>query len=71
VTGLRVVLGEDDVLLREGLAGLLDRSGFDVVGQANGNGLNAFGGVWKEITASGSAPAGSPSTSSGGGGYGY
>src|SRR5580704_9631165 len=34
VTGLRVVLGEDDVLLREGLAGLLDRSGFDVVGQA-------------------------------------
>jgi serine/threonine-protein kinase PknK len=34
MTGLRVVLGEDDVLLREGLAGLLDRSGFDVVGQA-------------------------------------
>jgi serine/threonine-protein kinase PknK len=34
VTDLRVVLGEDDVLLREGLAGLLDRSGFDVVGQA-------------------------------------
>jgi DNA-binding NarL/FixJ family response regulator len=34
VTGLRVLLGEDDVLLREGLAGLLDRSGFEVVGQA-------------------------------------
>ncbi len=34
MTGLRVVLGEDDVLLREGLAGLLDRSGFDVVAQA-------------------------------------
>ena len=34
MTGLRVVLGEDDVLLREGLAGLLDRSGFDVAGQA-------------------------------------
>jgi DNA-binding NarL/FixJ family response regulator len=31
---LRVVLAEDDVLLREGLASLLDRSGFDVVGQA-------------------------------------
>jgi DNA-binding NarL/FixJ family response regulator len=30
----RVVLAEDDVLLREGLASLLDRSGFDVVGQA-------------------------------------
>jgi DNA-binding NarL/FixJ family response regulator len=28
------VLADDDVLLREGLAGLLDRSGFDVVGQA-------------------------------------
>ena len=33
-TGLRVVLAEDDVLLREGLASLLQRSGFQVVGQA-------------------------------------
>ena len=32
--GLRVVLAEDDLLLREGLASLLDRSGFRVVGQA-------------------------------------
>jgi DNA-binding NarL/FixJ family response regulator len=31
---MRVVVAEDDVLLREGLASLLDRSGFDVVGQA-------------------------------------
>jgi DNA-binding NarL/FixJ family response regulator len=31
---LRVVLADDDVLLREGLALLLDRSGFEVVGQA-------------------------------------
>jgi DNA-binding NarL/FixJ family response regulator len=31
---LRVVLAEDDVLLREGLASLLQRSGFEVVGQA-------------------------------------
>jgi serine/threonine-protein kinase PknK len=30
----RVVLADDDVLLREGLAGLLERSGFEVVGQA-------------------------------------
>lgn len=30
----RVVLADDDVLLREGLASLLQRSGFDVVGQA-------------------------------------
>jgi serine/threonine-protein kinase PknK len=34
VTGLRVVLAEDDILLRAGLASLLDRSGFEVVGQA-------------------------------------
>src|ERR1700728_3208944 len=33
----RVVLADDDVLLREGLASLLDRAGFAVVGQA-GNG---------------------------------
>ena len=33
----RVVLADDDVLLREGLSSLLERSGFDVVGQA-GNG---------------------------------
>jgi DNA-binding NarL/FixJ family response regulator len=32
--GWRVVLAEDDVLLREGLASLLERSGFQVVGQA-------------------------------------
>jgi DNA-binding NarL/FixJ family response regulator len=33
----RVVLADDDVLLREGVASLLDRSGFEVVAQA-GNG---------------------------------
>ena len=32
--GPRLVLAEDDVLLREGLASLLGRSGFQVVGQA-------------------------------------
>ncbi|CDO86700.1 response regulator [Mycobacterium triplex] len=31
--GLRVVLADDDVLLREGLASLLTRSGYHVVGQ--------------------------------------
>ena len=31
-TPTRVVLAEDDVLLREGLAGLLERSGFEVAG---------------------------------------
>ena len=34
MTPLRVVLADDDVLLREGLASLLERSGFDIVGQA-------------------------------------
>jgi hypothetical protein len=32
--GLRVILADDDVLLREGMASLLQRPGFQVVGQA-------------------------------------
>jgi predicted lipoprotein with Yx(FWY)xxD motif len=41
-------------------------------GQAKGNGLNAAGGLWHEITASGTAaPAPAGSSSSGSGGYGY
>ena len=39
-------------------------------GQAKGNGLNAFGGLWHEAPASGgAAPASSTSSGSGGGGY--
>lgn len=34
MTDLRVVVADDDVLLREGLASLLERSGFDVIAQA-------------------------------------
>jgi DNA-binding NarL/FixJ family response regulator len=34
MTGLRVVLAEDDVLLREGIASLLAREGLEVLGQA-------------------------------------
>src|ERR1700736_1480605 len=34
VPGTRVIVADDDVLLREGLASLLTRSGFDVIGQA-------------------------------------
>jgi serine/threonine-protein kinase PknK len=34
MTGPRVVLAEDDVLLREGMASLLGSSGYEVVGQA-------------------------------------
>jgi predicted lipoprotein with Yx(FWY)xxD motif len=37
-------------------------------GQANGNGSNAFGGVWKEVTPSGKA---APASTSSGSGYGY
>ena len=39
-------------------------------GQTNGNGLNLSGGVWHEVTVSGTAPAASTSPSSAGG-YGY
>ncbi len=35
---MRVVVADDDLLLREGLASLLDSSGFDVVGQAGDGG---------------------------------
>ena len=38
-------------------------------GQAKGNGLNAAGGLWHEITTSGTASAGGSSSGSGGGGY--
>jgi DNA-binding NarL/FixJ family response regulator len=42
-TPTRVVLADDDVLLREGLASLLERSGFEVVGQCgSAAGLLAF-----------------------------
>jgi predicted lipoprotein with Yx(FWY)xxD motif len=40
-------------------------------GQAKGNGLNVAGGLWHEITTSGTAPAGSSTSGSGGGGSGY
>jgi len=33
---VRVVLADDNVLLREGVAGLLERAGFDIAGQAGG-----------------------------------
>jgi predicted lipoprotein with Yx(FWY)xxD motif len=40
-------------------------------GQNKGNGLNALGGLWHEVTTSGTAPAGSSSSGPGGGGLGY
>ena len=46
-------------------------SGDSKPGQATGNGITLQGGVWHEVTASGSAPAPAPSKSSSSGGYGY
>jgi len=45
-------------------------AGDSAPGQNKGNGLNASGGVWHEVTVSGAAPAASSSPSSAGG-YGY
>ena len=47
-SALRVIVADDDVLLREGLASLLGRSGFDVVGQA-GNATETLALVRAEI----------------------
>ncbi|MGW6280279.1 response regulator transcription factor [Kribbella sp. NPDC055071] len=44
----RVAIADDDVLLREGLASLLERSGFEVVGQA-GNGPELVALVKEEL----------------------
>ena len=44
-------------------------AGDTAAGQAKGNGLNASGGLWYEMTVSGATPA--AKTSSGAGGYGY
>ncbi len=40
-------------------------------GQAHGNGVDAFGGLWHEMTVSGAAPSASASPTSSSGGYGY
>src|SRR6266536_6471657 len=45
---IRVVVADDDVLLRSGLASLLDRSGFEVVGQA-GDGSELVGLVREHV----------------------
>jgi serine/threonine-protein kinase PknK len=47
VNASRVVIADDDVLLREGLASLLEQSGFDVVGQV-GDGRDLVGLVREE-----------------------
>jgi predicted lipoprotein with Yx(FWY)xxD motif len=44
-------------------------AGDTAAGQAKGNGLNASGGLWYEMTVSGATPGASSSPSSGGSGY--
>ncbi len=44
-------------------------AGDTAAGQAKGNGLNASGGLWYEMTVSGATPGASSSPSSGGNGY--
>ncbi len=74
VTGKLATIKRSDGSLQATYNGhpLYTYSGDSAPGQAKGNGLNASGGVWHEVTASGAAaPASSASPSSSGGGYGY
>jgi DNA-binding NarL/FixJ family response regulator len=48
MSGMRVAIADDDVLLREGLASLLERSDFEIVGQA-GNGTELLALVRDEL----------------------
>jgi predicted lipoprotein with Yx(FWY)xxD motif len=72
VTGTLTTVTRSDGSLQAAYDGhpLYTYVGDTAPGQAKGNGLNLSGGVWHEVTASGSAaPAPSPSSGSGGGGY--
>jgi predicted lipoprotein with Yx(FWY)xxD motif len=72
VTGKLTTIKRADGSLQASYDGhpLYTYSGDSAPGQAKGNGLNASGGVWHEVTASGTAAAGA-SPSSTAGGYGY
>jgi DNA-binding NarL/FixJ family response regulator len=48
MSGTRVVIADDDVLLRAGLASLLERASFEVIGQA-GNGTELLGLVHQHL----------------------
>ena len=75
VTGTLSVITRPDGTMQATYDGhpLYTYAGDSAPGQNNGNGKNLSGGVWHEVTVSGTAPAGgtSTSTSTGGGGYGY
>ena len=71
VTGTFATINRSDGSVQATFDGhpLYTFAGDTAPGQAKGNGLNAAGGLWHEITTSGTAPAGSSSSGSGGGGY--
>jgi predicted lipoprotein with Yx(FWY)xxD motif len=71
VTGTLGVITRPDGTMQATYDGhpLYTYAGDTAPGQNKGNGLNASGGLWHEVTVSGAAPAGG--TTTGGGGYGY
>jgi predicted lipoprotein with Yx(FWY)xxD motif len=74
VTGTLGVITRPDGTMQATYDGhpLYTYAGDSAPGQNKGNGINASGGLWHEVTVSGTAPAGGTSTSTGGaGGYGY
>jgi secreted repeat protein with Y-X4-D motif len=74
VTGKLATIKRSDGTMQATYNGhpLYTYSGDTAPGQNKGNGLNASGGLWHEVTTSGAAaPAPAKSSSSGGGGYGY
>ena len=73
VTGKLATIKRSDGSLQATYNGhpLYTYSGDSAPGQAKGNGLNASGGVWHEVTASGAAAPASSASPSSSGGYGY
>ena len=73
VTGTLSVITRSDGSMQATYGGhpLYTYVGDSAPGQNNGNGKNLSGGVWHEVTVSGSAPAPSATSSHTGGGYGY
>jgi predicted lipoprotein with Yx(FWY)xxD motif len=73
VTGTLGVITRSDGTMQATYDGhpLYTYVGDSAPGQAKGNGLNLSGGLWHEVTVSGSVAPVASSTASSGGGYGY